>query len=364
MTGKNKIIFVILLLVCACFFQEIKLNAEEKSIHIVLDPGHGGNQSGADRGSVMEKDINLKIAKYLKEELSEYEGVTVSLTRDGDYEVELLERTEIALDEGAELLVSLHNNAAGPCCPYTNGCTVLVAKGDYKEELAQKGQKLACNVLYELEKLGLENQGMLLRDSESGETYEDGSLADYYAIIRNGVKNDLPSILIEHAFMDDEDDFNDFLSSDEELKALARADARGIARYYQLRKKESREILPILSDYPAKHVYVHDGDSGDYDISHQMYYEKVENKDSGEGAAEDWEQIQEENTGADIGHNLESYTGKKETLARQKQQSQSPEKNQKENSMVRRMMIAFVCVVVLFIAGAFYLIYAGKRKRE
>lgn len=361
MMKKNKMIVLILILFCFCFCYKIRLNAEEKNIHIVLDPGHGGNQSGADCGSVMEKNINLKIARCLKEELSEYEGVTVSLTRDGDYEVELLERTEIALDEGADLLVSLHNNASGPCCPYTNGCTVLVAKGEYKEEMAQKEQELACNVLYELEKLGIENQGMLLRDSESGETYEDGSLADYYAIIRNGVKNNLPSILIEHAFMDDGDDFNGFLSSDEKLKALARADARGIARYYQLEKKESREILPMLSDYRAKHVYVHDGDSGDYDIGYQMYYEKTVEED----IAEDQEQMQEENTEEITEVESESYTGQKnEPSDKQKLQNQASEKNQKMNSIISKLIMVFVCIAVLLIAGVLYLICVGKRKKE
>ena len=252
--------------------------AEGQVIHIVLDPGHGGSQPGAERGSVLEKDLNLKIACYLKEELESYEGVTVSLTRDDDETVELEERTEIALSEKADVLISLHNNSIGPCCPYDNGSTVLVAKGNYVteneagEQLALEEQKLGCNILNELESAGLTNQGLLLRDSEADERYEDGTLADYYAIIRNGVLNDLPSILIEHAFLDNDGDYETYLSNDDGLRTLARADARGIARYYQLTSKETGETLPELDDYQIKLVHVRDGRAENNDIIYQTYY--------------------------------------------------------------------------------------------
>lgn len=252
--------------------------ASSPKLHIVLDPGHGGIQSGAERDSVEEKDLNIKIAHYLKAELEKYEGVTVTLTRDDDETVELEERTEIALDENADVLISLHNNSTGPCCPYDNGSTVLVAKGNYntedetKEQMAEEEQKLGCNILNELEAVGLTNQGLLLRDSEADERYEDGTLADYYAIIRNGVLNNLPSILIEHAFLDNDSDYDTYLSSDEGLRTLAQADARGIARYYQLISKETGEILPELDDYQAKLVHVRDGRAENNDITYQTYY--------------------------------------------------------------------------------------------
>lgn len=55
---------------------------------MVLDPGHGGNEAGANRtwNGVLyeEKVINLKISKYTAQELEKYAGVTVYLTRTGD----------------------------------------------------------------------------------------------------------------------------------------------------------------------------------------------------------------------------------------------------------------------------------------
>lgn len=210
-----------------------------QKLTVVLDPGHGGDQSGAARDgeSVEEKTLNLKIARYLKEELETYENVTVYLTREDDSDVDLPDRTKVSVDKKADVMISLHNNAAGACAAYDHGCTVLAAKDGYKDALALEEQKLSCNILNELSKLGIENQSILLRDSEANEKYPNGALADYYAIIRGGVTNDIPTVLIEHAFIDNASDYAKYLSSDEKLSELAVADATGIARYYQLIKK-------------------------------------------------------------------------------------------------------------------------------
>ncbi|MBQ8193666.1 MAG: N-acetylmuramoyl-L-alanine amidase [Bacilli bacterium] len=53
---------------------------------IVIDPGHGGKDSGTSVGGVYEKDINLSISLLLREELIK-RGVTVLMTRDGDYDL-------------------------------------------------------------------------------------------------------------------------------------------------------------------------------------------------------------------------------------------------------------------------------------
>lgn len=53
---------------------------------IYIDPGHGGVDPGSVVGTIYEKDINLKISKFLKEEL-EKNGAIVVLTRDGDYDL-------------------------------------------------------------------------------------------------------------------------------------------------------------------------------------------------------------------------------------------------------------------------------------
>lgn len=279
---KRKVVIWLTVFVLSvwCFSFDKKILAETEGdsklktsdeIHIVLDPGHGGDQAGAEiiyeETKFLEKDINLKIAKYLKEELLEYEGVKVSMTRTEDTGVELSERTEIAVKSNADVLISLHNNAKGECSPYTNGCTILTAKGDYKKELAEEEQKLACNILYELSELGIENQGILLRNSENKTLYPDNSLADYYAIIRNGVNADLQSILIEHVFMDDEHDFDMYLKDDKNLKKLAETDAKGIARYYHLKNKNTGKTYEELENRQEKIVHIVDGKAENNKIS-------------------------------------------------------------------------------------------------
>ncbi len=78
---------------------------------IAIDPGHGGKEAGSTGPTeVPEKDINLAISKYLKEEL-EKNGATVIMTREDDSDVDLYERVKIAQDSDADILISIHNNA-------------------------------------------------------------------------------------------------------------------------------------------------------------------------------------------------------------------------------------------------------------
>jgi N-acetylmuramoyl-L-alanine amidase len=81
---------------------------------VVLDPGHGGDDTGAKGPSgLMEKDVVLDVARRLKARLlSELPDARVILTRDGDRNVSLDERTAIANHNHADLFVSVHANAS------------------------------------------------------------------------------------------------------------------------------------------------------------------------------------------------------------------------------------------------------------
>ena len=88
--------------------------ADGKLRTIVIDPGHGGNDLGAVLpGGALEKDETLDLARALRLELQDRLGVHVVLTREGDSEVPLSRRTEIANESGADLFVSLHFDAEG-----------------------------------------------------------------------------------------------------------------------------------------------------------------------------------------------------------------------------------------------------------
>lgn len=78
---------------------------------IVVDPGHGGRDPGAvSVGGMYEKDLNLKVSKYLKEEL-ESKGFNVILTREQDKYLSLEERVDAAKESNADLFISVHANS-------------------------------------------------------------------------------------------------------------------------------------------------------------------------------------------------------------------------------------------------------------
>lgn len=59
---------------------------------VVLDPGHGGENLGAEYGEYTEKEMTMAVAKAMKEELEKYEGIEVYLTHETDKDMSLEER--------------------------------------------------------------------------------------------------------------------------------------------------------------------------------------------------------------------------------------------------------------------------------
>lgn len=201
---------------------------------IELDPGHGGIDSGAVGTShdwLQEKEINLKIAKYVKKELSQNPNIKVYLTRTGDTKPELSERVPKAVRDKADLFISLHNNAKGPIVEYDHGCSVIVPTGNYNKEVSKQAQLLGCYFLKHLQQAGVENQGLLMRTSEKNQRYPNGKLRDYYRIIHNSIEQNIPGVIVEHAFVDSKEDVEQFLKDASKIKKLAQADANAIRDY-------------------------------------------------------------------------------------------------------------------------------------
>lgn len=201
---------------------------------VVLDPGHGGYDGGADnqngKNSESESKLTLKIANYVKQELEKSSQFVVYMTRDNDTYVGLSERVSYAASKNADVLVSLHLNSADS--KTANGAEILVPRtGRYNSKVAENAGQLAQDILKKLVSLGLYNRGMVYRDSASGTKYPDGSTADYYAIVRQGLQAGIPSIIVEHAFISSTVDAK-YLDSEADLQKLGRADAEGIAQYF------------------------------------------------------------------------------------------------------------------------------------
>lgn len=206
---------------------------------VVLDPGHGGSDSGACANGVVEKVANLKIAQSCKAQLETYDDVTVYMTRNSDIYVGLEDRTAYAASVGADIFVSLHNNAAGSAAM---GTEVYYPNASYNGTAHSVGQGLSQEILDALTNLGLVNRGIRTRDySPAGGAsqtvaYPDGSVADYYSVIRTSKMYGFPGIIVEHGFLTNPSDAANFLSSDASLKALGVADAEAIASYFDLGK--------------------------------------------------------------------------------------------------------------------------------
>lgn len=81
-------------------------------IKLVIDPGHGGKDSGAIGSGLKEKDINLDLSKRVLQKLSSYD-VEVTLTRTSDVEVRLKDRSALANKMKADFFCSIHINAGG-----------------------------------------------------------------------------------------------------------------------------------------------------------------------------------------------------------------------------------------------------------
>lgn len=89
------------------------VSAKEKAndFVVVIDPGHGGNDTGESENNIVEKEVNLQIAKYLESYLKPKKGYKTILTRSSDKFVSLKERGAKVDKENADLFISIHSNS-------------------------------------------------------------------------------------------------------------------------------------------------------------------------------------------------------------------------------------------------------------
>lgn len=213
-----------------------RAEAAEEEFVVVLDPGHGGSDSGAVRTwsgkKYREKLLNLTIASYCRQELEKYAGVEVYMTREDDTYVSLTGRTVLAESVEADLFVSLHNNSGTKTS--SRGMCVYYPNMNYRRDLGEAGREAASCIRNRLAALGLKDNGIKSRSSESKTKYPDKKLADYYAVIRQSKLRGIPGIIVEHAYVSNPTDCKTYLSSNAKLRELGIADAMGIADYFGL----------------------------------------------------------------------------------------------------------------------------------
>ncbi len=189
---------------------------------IVLDPGHGGTEPGAIAASgLREADVNLAVARHTRTAL-EAAGVSVVVTRTGDYDVNLSPRAEIARALDAAAFVSIHHNAE-PDGPYAGP-----GAETYYQIASPDSKRLAGLVYEEVVEAFAAYEIAWVADTDAGAKYRRGERGDYYAVLR--LPRDVVSVLVEAAFVSNPPEA-ELVSRPDVQRTEGEAIARGILRY-------------------------------------------------------------------------------------------------------------------------------------
>ena len=220
--------------------------AVNKNVVVALDPGHDSTHTGAGANGVREEVLTLKIAKYCKEELEKYANVSVYMTRttaacpypsNKNSGGDISDRVYAAAKAGASIFVSFHLNSSTSTS--AKGAEVIVPNDSWKPEVAQQGKELANDIMDELTAIGLQKRSIYSKDTTlADEKYPDGSKSDYFSVQIAAKENNIPGIIVEHAFVTNTGDVNTYLNNEAGLKKLGVADATGIAKYLGVSKEK------------------------------------------------------------------------------------------------------------------------------
>lgn len=190
---------------------------------IVLDPGHGGENHGLEYDGFLEKEMNLSVAQQMKAELEKYDGVTVYITNPDCTDMSLKQRAEYAKSVEADLLISLHFNMSENHQLF--GSEVWVPSAGENHSWMHT---LGDIFLEELTQKGFISKGVKTRLNGKG--------LDYYGILRESAALDIPAILVEHCYADEERDAA-YLRQEDSLHNFAIGDATAVAKFYGLQSE-------------------------------------------------------------------------------------------------------------------------------
>ena len=219
------------------------VQTQNTNLVVALDPGHDSSHAGASANGVREEVLTLKIAQYCKAELENYAGVSVYMTRTsaacphpgGSSAKDIEQRVADAAKAGASIYVSIHLNSSTSSS--AKGAEVIYPNSSWKPQVGADGKRLAELIEDELVGIGLERRAIYSKNTTIGETYEDGSISDYFTVQISAKEHGIPGIIVEHAFVTNSSDVNNYLNNEAGLKKLGVADATGIAKYFGLEKE-------------------------------------------------------------------------------------------------------------------------------
>ena len=210
------------------------------TVTIVIDPGHGGSSndkdetnSGCKYHGLEEKNVNLITALAMYDELNQYGNVDVYLTRDIDEEVTIPRRAEFANEVNADVLISIHYNASADHNFF--GSEVFTsAYGECYAIGHALGEKIMDEWVAE---------GNIRKDIKT----RIGKKGDYYGLIRNGTAFGIPTIILEHGYLDNDRDYQR-IKSESAWKRFGVMDATAVAKFYGLEKDVVKESVEPTVD--------------------------------------------------------------------------------------------------------------------
>ena len=180
---------------------------------VMIDPGHGGSAPGNSSGGMIEKDYNLNTSLATTEYLRS-KGFNVIMTRDTDKTLSLGNRTALSNSLKPDLFTSIHYN--GSTNKQGHGVEVFYK---LKDKNGGTTKTVATNILNRiLEKFKLTNRGIKTRVLPSDST------KDYLYVLRS---NDMPAVLVECAFLDNEKDMS-LLNTSNKVKEMGTQIGKGI----------------------------------------------------------------------------------------------------------------------------------------
>jgi N-acetylmuramoyl-L-alanine amidase len=231
---------------------------------IVIDPGHGGGETGAiGPGGLQEKDVTLEIAKKLAATLPRVLSCRTVLTRDTDVQLSLDDRTSIANHEKADLFLSVHANSSRSASAKGSETYYLSLEASDKiaQEVARRENQAngasttpvpdTCNpdldfILWDLAQSAHLKESSELADAIQAELNTVSDTANRgikQAPFRVLVGATMPAVLVEVGFISNADE-EKRLKSPEFQQTLADAIARSVARFFAKRLPAALRTTP------------------------------------------------------------------------------------------------------------------------
>ena len=193
---------------------------------IFLDPGHGGQDSGAFYYNVAEKNLNMQIYRKLRTKLEEL-GYKVLTSRDSDIDVDFVtERSRMVNKTNSDIFISIHFNATGSS--YSKASGIQTYSYSDEPDYPSKINKYWHNHpdrMSESKRLAAAIHSSLLAETGAKDA---GLLESSFAVLRETAK---PAVLLELGYMDNFSENQQIRDSHYQDKLVAGI-VKGIQKYY------------------------------------------------------------------------------------------------------------------------------------